>query len=254
MADYVFGYDARELRRLEEQHRIWLPFTREHLQAANVQAGDVVLDLGCGPGFVSTELVRRGAGVLAVDRDQQSLDLLTIRCRDEKIEGIHIYPACDALNLPQFDSNPTVTYMRWLLCYLGGAKTETLLRDLPFVSGSRLLIHDYLNYRSARLEPSSNKMQSVIDAFFQRMADADIGFKLPSILERCGFDITWKRIVAMAIAPSDPEWSWPDHFFELHVPSMEDSEAFLGDWRKAAENPGALFYSWPVLQLVAAKR
>jgi SAM-dependent methyltransferase len=249
MTEYLFGYDPKEFRRLEEQHRVWLPWTREHLQAGAVQSGDVVLDLGCGPGFVSTDLAKQGVRVLACDKNEKSLKALDERRTQEGIANIHIYPPCDALDLPQFEETPTVAYMRWLLCYLGVSSAETLFRRLPLDSGGRLLIHDYINYRAARLEPYSEAVQAVIGTFFELLADADIGFALPAILGRCGFKVAWKRIVAMAISPGDPEWSWPDQFFELHV----KSEAALRDWRQAARNPGTLFSSWPVLQLVAVK-
>ena len=254
MTDYLFPYDPQEFRRLEEQHRIWLPRTREHLQAGGVRRGDVVLDLGCGPGFVSTELAEQGVSVLASDRNQKSLDVLTGRCREKGISGVHVYPACDALDLPQMEVKPTAAYMRWLLCYLGASMTEELFRKLPLEAGGRLLIHDFINYRSARLEPFSEAVQLVIDRFFRDMPAADIGFALPAILERCGFKITWKRVVVMAIAPGDPEWPWPNRFFELYVQPLEGAAAAFRDWRRAAQDPATLFYSWPVLQLVAVKQ
>jgi ubiquinone/menaquinone biosynthesis C-methylase UbiE len=254
MTDYIYGYDLREFRRLEQQHRVWLPHTREHWQAGHVRAEDVVLDLGCGPGFASTELAEQDIRVLAADRDQSSLDVLAARCKEKAITGIHIYPACDVMELPRLELTPTAVYMRWLLCYLGASRTEALFNKLALKAGSRLLIHDFINYRSARLEPFSDAVQYVVETYFQRIKDADIGFSLPAILERCGFEVTWKRVVAMAIAPSDPEWSWPDQFFRLHVPSLENADAFFRDWNKAAQNPGTLFYGWPVLQIVAVKK
>lgn len=257
MTDYIYGYDLSEFRRLEQQHRIWLPRIRKHWHAGAVRAEDVVLDLGCGPGFASTELAEQDVRVLAADRDQSSLDVLAARCREKGITGIHIYPACDVMELPRFEVKPTAVYMRWLLCYLGASRTEELFRRPTFAgldAGSRLLIHDFINYRSARLEPFSEAVQSVVEIYFQRIEDADIGFVLPAILERCGFEVTWKRVVAMAIAPGDPEWPWPDEFFRLHVPLLETVDAFFRDWNTAAENPGTLFYSWPVLQIVAVKK
>ena len=254
MSDYVYGYDPQEFRRLQEQHQVWWSRTREHLDAADFRAGDLVLDLGCGPGFVSTDLASMGAHVLACDQDLTSLHALEERCKEQAIAGVRVYPPCVAPELPTFDVTPTMVYMRWFLCYLGAAKTEALVRKLPLEAGGRLLVHDYINYRSARREPPSDVIRSVIDTFAGTFF-GDIGFALPSILERCGFQITWKRVVALAIAPNDPEWVWPDHFFELHVPSKIPllADAFLQDWRAGAQDPGTLFYSWPVLQLVAVK-
>jgi SAM-dependent methyltransferase len=252
--DYLCGYGATEFSRLEEQHRIWQGHTREHFCAANLNHDDVVLDVGCGPGFVSADLAAQGISVLATDRHQASLDSLAARCQRERLSNIHIYPASDVLAMPALHERPTVAYMRWILCFLGSTKTEALIRKLPLRTGGRILVHDFINYRSARLEPFSPAVQSTIEMLFQKMADADIGFELPGILIRSGFRVTWKRVVPMAIAPTDPEWLWPDQFFKLHVPSLGDSIAFFQDWNAAAHNPAALFYSWPVLQLVAVKQ
>lgn len=256
MNDYIYGYDPREFRRLEQQHQVWLSRTHEHLIAADFRAGDVVLDLGCGPGFVSMQLASMGAHVLALDHDATSLNALAARCQEQGISGVRTYPPCDALDLPEFDVRPTMAYMRWLLCYLGTEKVEALLRKLPLEAGGRLVVHDYINYRSAWREPGSDIVQAVIARFSHGFPDGDIGFVLPAILGRCGFKITWKRVVALVIAPDDSEWVWPDQFFELHVPDKmpEMAGAFLRDWRDAAKSPGTLFYSWPVLQLVAVKK
>ncbi|HEY6140654.1 MAG TPA: methyltransferase domain-containing protein [Thermoanaerobaculia bacterium] len=251
MDEYRFGYSAAEFERLLQQHRIWQPATDEHLQAGKIQPGDIVLDLGCGPGFVSIDMVSRGASIMALDRDPGSLSAL----RSRGLENVEVLPPTHLPDLPEFPRQPTAAYMRWVLCYLGAADTETLFRTLfdRLLPGGRLLIHDYMNYRSARLEPASNAVQDVINTFHGQLADADIGSALPDILARCGFEISWKRIVSMTIKSTDDAWSWPDQFFRLHVPPLENSKPFMNDWASAAKNPEAVFHSWPVIQIVAEK-
>lgn len=253
--DYRYGYSASEFERLREQHRVWLPSTLEHLQAGNIGSDDVVLDLGCGPGFVATEMAQSAARVLAFDRDLGSLEVLRTRCEEAGIENVTTLPAGNVLELPELPVQPTAAYMRWLLCYLGAAGTEKLFRTLAdrLTAGGRLLVHDYINYRSVHLEPSSEVFRSVIETFHRDMPDADIGFALPMILQRCGFRIAWKRIVVMAISPADKAWSWPDQFFRIHVPPLPNAEEFLKEWEHAATNHDTVFYSWPVIQLVAVK-
>ena len=57
--DYLLGTDEEELRRLQAQHDTWHPETADLWERADFSAGQVILDLGCGPGFTSLELAER---------------------------------------------------------------------------------------------------------------------------------------------------------------------------------------------------
>jgi len=269
--NYRWGYKPGELRRLKEQHGIWLQLTRKHLDAGGARAGDVVLDLGCGPGFVTTELAARGARVLAYDRNARSLSYLRKRCKTLGLRSVRVLPAGDVRNLPALGESLTAVYMRWLLCYLDTPTVERLLSDLHgrLRSGGRLLIHDYVDYCSAHAEPPSEEIQLVIAEFHRGMENPDIGSTLPDIVKRSGFKITWEQRIALAIAPGDAFWRWPDQFFRLHVPKLVGGNrdpahaglpkgwepgSFLRDWERLAANRDARFHAWPVLQLVAEKQ
>lgn len=51
-------------------------------EAAGVKAGDLAADIGAGTGFVTEELLARGARVVAVDRSQAMLDALGAKFPD----------------------------------------------------------------------------------------------------------------------------------------------------------------------------
>lgn len=56
-----------------------------------VREGDVVADLGCGPGFFTfpmAELVGRGGKVYAVDFDHGAVESVASRARDRKLDGV----------------------------------------------------------------------------------------------------------------------------------------------------------------------
>jgi hypothetical protein len=57
--EYLLGTDAEELERLRFQHEVWARAGQELFERAGLGAGDVVFDLGCGPGFTSLDLARR---------------------------------------------------------------------------------------------------------------------------------------------------------------------------------------------------
>ncbi|MDW6004313.1 malonyl-ACP O-methyltransferase BioC [Vibrio mangrovi] len=63
--------------------------------------GAVVLDLGCGTGFFSEQIRRRGAQVICADLSQNMLDKARQRCGNSGVE----YCQCDAEALPLADES-----------------------------------------------------------------------------------------------------------------------------------------------------
>ena len=50
---YILGTDEEELTRLKIQHNVWKSETVKGWALAKFKLGDVILDLGSGPGSVS---------------------------------------------------------------------------------------------------------------------------------------------------------------------------------------------------------
>ncbi len=69
------GYFEQVAGRWDEMRRQFFPDTvREAaLLAANVQAGEIAVDIGAGTGFITEGLLQRGAKVIAVDRSKAML-------------------------------------------------------------------------------------------------------------------------------------------------------------------------------------
>ena len=53
---YILGTDWQELHRLGVQHQIWAMEAHNGWLNAGFTAGHTLLDLGCGPGFCTTEM------------------------------------------------------------------------------------------------------------------------------------------------------------------------------------------------------
>ena len=86
LSTYVLGSEARELSRLGIQHGVFAGRTRDLYQTLNVQLGDSVIDLGCGPGFTTLELaqiVGSSGTVFAMDSSLTSLQVLSKRAERE---------------------------------------------------------------------------------------------------------------------------------------------------------------------------
>src|SRR6185295_7109489 len=81
---YVLGHSERELERLIRQARLIDPITRRFLQAAGIDAGMRVLDVGTGAGdvaFIAAELVGDRGEVVGTDRSAAALTTAKQRAR-----------------------------------------------------------------------------------------------------------------------------------------------------------------------------
>lgn len=76
-------------------------------------SGKTVLDLGCGTGYFSLQLLQRGASVVCFDLSDQMLAKAKLRCGEENV----VYQQGDAENLPfenqQFDYVFSSLVLQW---------------------------------------------------------------------------------------------------------------------------------------------
>ena len=54
--EYVLGTQSDEVERLGLQHRVWRPIVLEGFARAGIANGQVVIDVGAGPGFGTADL------------------------------------------------------------------------------------------------------------------------------------------------------------------------------------------------------
>ena len=76
---YILGTDEEELQRLKIQHNVWKSETVKGWALAKFKLGEVILDLGSGPGYCTKELaniVGPPGKVIGVDRSQSFINHL----------------------------------------------------------------------------------------------------------------------------------------------------------------------------------
>jgi SAM-dependent methyltransferase len=264
---YVLGTSDEELIRLGLQHQLWSAQASEGWERANFKRGDLLLDLGCGPGYATFELAQRvGADgfVTAIDQSHRFIHYLEQQKIARGVSNIATRLAAlqsSDLGENQFDG----AYARWVFCFLAspGDVLENTARALK--PGGALLVQDYFYYEGVRIAPTSPIFEKFFKAVAQswrtRGGDPDIGSKLPGMLRERGLEIESIRPICRIARPDTALWSWPDSFFGNYLPTLVelklittgDKADFESEWQNRSQYPDALFFTPPMVEIVARK-
>lgn len=101
-AAFYDAYGEREWTRFDPPGWQASFATHVHYLRRHVNADDRVLDVGCGPGRFTLELVALGARVVAADLSPRQLELHALNVPDEAIEARVV---ADVLDLSQFEDD-----------------------------------------------------------------------------------------------------------------------------------------------------
>jgi SAM-dependent methyltransferase len=264
---YVLGdRDETELERLRFQHEVWRDVVDPALDEAGFGEGDVVADLGCGPGFLSMDLAGRvapGGRVLAVDQSERFIDDLRDRARREghpEIEarvGDVARPIADPASLDG-------AVCRWVLMFVSDPEAVLAAVADALKPGGRVVAMEYFQFRAISLHPTGAAFDTLYGAVHRLIraagGDPDIGGRLPTLLHAAGLEVTGLRPVLRAGRPGTPEWAWLEGTHQNHqglvdagLLSAEQLEAYAREWERATANPNAFFSGPPVLIVTARK-
>jgi SAM-dependent methyltransferase len=266
--DYVLGTHDEEIARLALQHRVWRPHVLEGWRIAGIGPGQRVLDVGAGPGFVAVDLAQAvgpAGRVFAIERSGRFLEHARALAASHGLAHIEFREAdLDALTLEPLDLD--AAWCRWVAAFVTQPQrlVENLARALR--SGGVAVFHEYSDYVTWRLVPDHPAMEAfvraVMDTWRAAGGDADIGRRLPSLLDEAGFELRSLRTLHFASRPGDAIWPWPVAFIEsgtrrmeaLGRMSPEQGETVRRLWAEAEANPSAFCLTPVVLEVVAARR
>lgn len=275
---YVLGTGIDEAQRLGLQHRLWSSHTHRLWEEAGIQPGNVVLDLGCGPGHAAIDLaqiVGANGRVIAVDESPAFLKQLRDHASSRGLENINrVLGDVQELDecIEQGKGNDglgtiDVAYARWTFCFVNSP--EAVVHSLAPImkTGGKLVVQDYFNYeRCMTLAPRREAFSKVINAvaasWRSRGGDTDVMGKLPSILHKNGFEVTHLDVVQRIARPGTTLWHWPTSFFANFVPKLvetgfinaEDAQKFFACWEEASKDAGSFVQLPPVYELIAVKQ
>jgi len=266
--EYRFGYTHEELERLRHQHHVWVKENQRFISRAGFSHGATLVDLGCGPGYTTLDLaqiVGSGGKVIAVDRDgEHSLPLLKAQAEAAGIFNIETRAA----SLETFDlqeSSVDGVFCRWVLMYLPEKMVKPLICRVAnwLRPGGACAIMEFCNFRHIDVYPRSTYFPEISEALFQAVkgkggCNPEIGKDLPGLLRLTGLDVEI-NVVTKAVRATTPEWQWPDALFRIHLPMLVEEgflahsvlETFLIEWEERSKDPGSIFFSSPMMAVVA---
>lgn len=263
--DYVLGTEKKELHRLGIQHQVWSAEARKAWEIAEFGPGQTILDLGCGPGFCSTELaylVGNEGKVIGIDLSQKYIDFLG---QQAEIHGLNIDAICasfDEMDLK--DNSLDGVYDRWGLTWV--TNPEEIIEKIvkAMAPGGVFIAHEYYDWRTFQTEPNFPALSHAIQAAFKSLNDTsgnlNIGRRLPEMFYNAGLEVTSIRPLMKLATPDNLTWEWPNSFLQIYLPklipdylSAEEVENALLDMEDLMDIDGATLFCPTMVEVVAAK-
>ncbi len=265
--EYVLGTDEAELQRLSFQHRLWSETASAHWRRAGIAPGMTVLDLGCGPGFVTRDLAQLlgpTGRVIAIDASQRYIDFVNRTPAPPGAAPIDARVG-DAHDPDIPPASIDAAYSRWVFTFLPepGRAIAGVARALK--PGATFSIHDYHQWEEIFWGPANDTMASVrravLSSYKAAGSDTRIGQKLPGLMRDAGLLVRDIFPIQMIGRPGDALWQWPRTYFKSFLPRlvagghMTEGErlAVEREWDALERDPAAFFYTPPQTGIVAVK-
>ena len=260
--DYLLGTRDDEVARLGLQHRVWRPYMLDGFRRARFAPGQILLDIGAGPGFATADLadtVGPEGKVIAIERSPNFLSVL----RSRGLPNVEVREA----DLVEQDLGETIAdgaWTRWVLAFLADPAPVVARIARALRPGGTALFHEYIDYAAWRLIPPIDDhlryRELVIKSWRDSGGEPDAALELPRHLAAAGLELVSVRPMVEIITADDPMWQWPASFVatnagrlhELGYCSAEEADRFATMLDRV--EPDTRMMTPVVAELIAIKR
>lgn len=262
--DYILGTHQAELERLGLQHTVWQPHVLQAWQDAGITAGSSVLDVGCGPGYATQDLlniVGKTGKVFGVERSHQFIK----NCK-QKFEAFEnaSFKEMDLMEEEIPENDFDFAWCRWVACFVNKPKLLVKKIATALKPGGKVIFHEYINYKSWRFLPPNPRhgefVDSVIKSWHKEGGEPDIAEHLPTYLLANGFSIDQTKPLAFCINANHLFWQWPITFIEVNLQRQLALGLVTEKWVNEIlasykyDKPEEVYMTTPtVLQIIATK-
>lgn len=271
--EYVLGTNPEELRRLGFQHRLWSQPAHALWFRAGIRPGLRILDVGCGPGYASLELAQFAGPegrVVGIDESEPFVAFAREQAAARHLPQAEFH-AADATHLESLEgiepASFDLAYVRWVFCFVPDPEAVVGAIARMLRPGGRLCVQDYFRYETMCVAPRSEAFERVIAAIARSWrdhgGDPDIMGRLPALARTAGLEVEHIAPVNPGPArPGQPMWAWPDSFWKVFLPRLEqlgyitadERDAFLQAWRDRSADPAAFMHLPANYELIARRK
>lgn len=268
-SSYVLTKLKGEIKRLGDQHRVWSPAVRNLWREAQIGEGDIVLDAGCGPGFVTMELkdlVGESGRVISVDRTPDYLDYLREQIAAQDVRNVEVKQAF-LEELPLESDSVDHIFIRWVLLFVPDLNPVLSEFQRVLRSGGSLMVCDYYDFENCfegRVVPHSpiinDFISSVKDYFIANgVYNLRVGQDLPHMLHALNFTTHSLGIDMKIGAAHSDVWDWAmaflrpasAHMVEVGECSQQHLDQVWQEVDRLTNVPGSAYIS-PLFSLIRA--
>lgn len=263
--EYLLGINQSELERLRFQQTVWGPVTNAFFDRIGVKQGWKCLDVGAGPGLVTTEIRERVSDtgeVTALEPAKFYLETFAQEIEKRRWTNVKlIHGAAEEAKLPSHYYD--FVFARWVASFVPDLEAFLASILTTLRPGGVIAIQDYY-YEGLSLFPRGgvwDRMPDIVRAYYRfGGGDPYVTGKLPALFQRHGIRLTDFHPNALAGGPESPVFEWAHRFFAVHTPLMaekgvvtrKEADELMSDWEAHRRNPNALFFS-PIVVDVAGK-
>ncbi len=264
---YILGTERAELHRLGLQHQVWASEARRGWELGGFQAGHTLLDLGCGPGFCTSELaymVGDRGKVIGVDLSANFIEFLK---KNAELHGLNIeLQNCYFDDMQLQPDSLDGAFCRWALAWVPNPEQVLAKVRDALKPGGRMVVQEYFDWSVFQSEPPLPGLKKGIAACYHSMkheqpGDIDVGRLVPGMAERLNMEVLHTRTICKLAKPSDLTWEWPYSFLNIYLPKISERglltegelAAALADFETLTAMPNAMLMCPVVLETVARK-
>lgn len=266
--EYVLGTDDDELMRLGFQHQLWLAEAVRGWERAGFGPGDRLLDVGCGPGYVSFDLSRLVGSeghVVAVDMSQRFIRHLRAQIQARGIHNITTRVG-DVGQLEIEEQSVDGAYARWVLCFVEHPSAVVAAVASALKPGGAFVVQDYFNYEAAIIAPRDDIFDHIFkvvaESFRIRKGNSNVGSYVPAMMAGCGLEVREINPLIRIARPGTALWKWPETFFKNYLPALlemglineTEKETFERKWEERSKDKGAFFCTPPMIEVIGIKK
>lgn len=266
--EYILTTEPAEIERLRLQHHAWIEQAYALFRKAGLRAGELVLDLGCGPGFTSFELARVvGPSGHVIARDESARFLEWLAGERDRLGLANIEPSqgkVEDLELP--DASLDAAYARWLFCWLPEPEVVLARVARALKPGGAVMLQEYLDWGRMKLLPRSRVFELGVEACMEswRKGGGTIDFAtlVPTLAAACWLEVETFEPIARIGAVGSLEWRWIGGFFRSYLPKLvekgsfaaADLDSWIAEWARRESSGEGYCYAPTMVDGVLRKR